>query len=96
MSTVINNESSHRFELEESGHLAVASYRRDGNIVTIPHVESAMALRGKGTAGRLMEGTVALARTEGFKIRPTCPYAIAWFQRHPEATDVLVGATEKS
>ena len=48
-----------------------------------------MALRGKGTAGRLMEGIAALARAQGYKIVPTCPYAVAWFKRHPEAKDVL-------
>jgi uncharacterized protein len=89
MSTVTDNETARRFELEEDGHLAYASYRRSGNAVSIPHVESAMELRGKGSAGRLMEGIAALARENGFKVVPTCPYAVAWFRRHPEAADVL-------
>ena len=48
-----------------------------------------MALRGKGTAGRLMDGIAALARVQNYKIVPTCPYAVAWFKRHPDAKDVL-------
>jgi hypothetical protein len=39
-----------------------------------------------------MEGIAALARAQGFKIVPTCPYAVAWFRRHPEASDVLGAA----
>jgi uncharacterized protein len=89
MSTVTDNETARRFELDEEGHTAFATYRRAANIVTIPHVEAPEPLRGKGTAGRLMEGIAALGRANGFKIVPTCPYAVAWFRRHPEAADVL-------
>jgi hypothetical protein len=89
MSTVNDNEAARRFELEEEGHTAFATYRRADDIVTIPHVEAPIELRGKGTAARLMEGIAILARANGFKIVPTCPYAVAWFRRHPEAADVL-------
>ncbi len=89
MSNVIDNEAARRFDLEENGHTAFATYRRAGDIVTIPHVEAPMELRGKGTASRLMEGIVGLARADGFKIVPSCPYAVAWFQRHPETADIL-------
>ena len=82
-------DTGRSFELEEGGYSAFATYRRAGDVVTVPHVEAAPALRGKGTAGRLMEGIAALARAQGFKIVPTCPYAVAWFRRHPEAKDVL-------
>ena len=87
--SVADNPTRHRFELSENGETAFATYRRSGDIFTIPHVEAPPALRGKGTAGRLMEGITALARAQGYKIVPTCPYAIAWFKRHPDAKDVL-------
>ena len=87
--TVTDNTSLHRFELEENGLVAYASYRRSGPHVVIPHVESPPALRGKGTAARLMEGIVERARAEGFKVTPTCSYAFAWFRRHADAADVL-------
>lgn len=86
---VVNNETRGRFELEEQGEMAFATYRRNGDVFTIPHVEAALALRGKGTAARLMEGIAAMAREQNYKIRPTCTYAIAWFRRHPEASDLL-------
>jgi predicted GNAT family acetyltransferase len=86
---VVENEAKSRFELEESGELAFANYRRSGDIFTIPHVEAAMPLRGKGAAGRLMEGIAAIAREQHYKIRPTCLYAVAWFRRHPEQNDLI-------
>lgn len=89
MSEVTDNVEGGRFELVEEGHTAFATYRRYGALVVIPHVEAPLALRGKGTAGRLMEGIVALARRSGFKIEPVCQYAEAWFRRHPDTRDIL-------
>lgn len=88
--TVKDNPSRGRFELEEKGLIAFAEYHRAGRNVVIPHVEAPPPLRGTGTAARLMAGIVDLARSEGFKITPTCSYARLWFRRHTEAADVLV------
>jgi predicted GNAT family acetyltransferase len=84
-----DNETLHRFELVEQGLTAFANYRRVDGHVTIPHVEAPLALRGKGTASRLMQAIVDEARAKKFKMLPTCPYARVWFQRHAEAADVL-------
>lgn len=89
MPAVTDNVEQTRFELVEDGQTAFATYRRYGALVVIPHVESPPALRGKGTAGRLMEGIVALARQNNFKIEPVCSYAATWLQRHPESRDVV-------
>jgi predicted GNAT family acetyltransferase len=89
MSIVRDNAAMSRFEIDENGLVGFATYRRSGDTVTIPHVESPPELRGKGTAGRLMEGITILARERGLKIVPRCPYAAAWFRRHPDASDVL-------
>jgi predicted GNAT family acetyltransferase len=88
MNAIRDDTARSRFELEEEGALSFATYRRQGDVYVIPHVEAAPKLRGKGTAGRLMQGIADLARTKGFKIAPTCPYAVAWFRRHPERSDV--------
>jgi predicted GNAT family acetyltransferase len=86
---VIDNAAKSRFELVEDGQTAFADYRREGGVLVIPHVESPHALRGKGTAGRLMEGVAAHARAEGARITPICSYAAAWLQRHPEHSDLV-------
>ena len=87
--TVTDNALRHRFELEENGETAFATYHRDGQHIVIPHVEAPLALRGTGTASRLMEGIVELARSQKLRITPTCSYARIWFARHKDAADVL-------
>jgi predicted GNAT family acetyltransferase len=86
---VTDNTARSRFELVEQGETAFANYRRQGDVVIIPHVEAPMKLRGKGTAERLMAGIVEHARAEHFRITPWCSYAAAWFRRHPENVDLL-------
>ena len=86
---VTDNRQRSRFELVEDGQTAFANYRLHDGLFVIPHVESPPALRGKGTADRLMRGIVEKARAAGFKIEAWCSYAVAWFRRHPDAKDVL-------
>jgi len=86
---VTDNTAQSRFELTEEGSTAFANYRLSGDVLTIPYVESPPALRGKGTAGRLMEGLAAQARARKLKVVPVCGYAVSWFQRHPEYSDLL-------
>jgi predicted GNAT family acetyltransferase len=86
---VTNNPARSRYELAEAEGTAFANYRREGDVLTIPYVESPPELRGKGAAGRLMEGVVAHARAENLKIVPICGYAVSWFRRHPEHNDLL-------
>ena len=90
---VVDNAARQRFELAVQGQIAIADYRRierDGvAVLVIPHVETPPALRGGGVAGRLMAGIAAIARARAEKIVPSCPYAAAWFRRHPEEMDLV-------
>lgn len=86
---ITDNAAERRFELVEEGHTAFADYIPRGDVLVIPYVESPVPLRGKGTAARLLEGVAEKARAEGFKLAPTCSYAVAWFRRHPQWNDVL-------
>jgi predicted GNAT family acetyltransferase len=90
MSNVIDNPVRSRFELVEDGMTAFANYHRNGAEVIVSHVEAPPPLRGKGTAARLMDGIVTIARDKGLKIVPLCSYATLWFRRHPDRSDVLV------
>ena len=77
-------------QLGAQGHgVTFADYYDRGATRVIPHVEAPMALRGSGSAGRLMHAVAEHARSEGIKIVPTCGYAVAWFRRHRDAADVL-------
>ncbi|WAC20636.1 GNAT family N-acetyltransferase [Luteolibacter sp. SL250] len=89
MSQITDNTEKRRFELVEDGKLAFADYHQAAGVLVLPHVEADPALRGKGAAGRLMDGVLDIARDRGLKVRPVCSYAVAFIQRHPEYHDLL-------
>ncbi len=89
MADITDNPTRNRFELIEDGKLAFAEYRLTGEVLSLPHVEADPALRGRGTAGRLMVGVLESARKRGLKVHPICSYAAAFIQRHPEYRDLL-------
>ena len=86
---MIENRQLQRFELTENGLIVFADYRIRDGLYLLPHVEADPALRGTGAADRLMQAIVAHARTEKLTLMPRCSYARAWFDRHPDAADVL-------
>lgn len=90
MTTAVrDNPTRQRLELEEQGQLAFATYRRQGDVLYIPHVEAAPALRGTGAAGRLMQGVMEFARAERVRVVPICGYASSWLRRHREFQDLM-------
>lgn len=89
MTAVVDHPERGRFELEEQGLVAIADYRLAGGRLMIDHVEAPLALRGTGTAGRLMTGVLEEARRRGLKVVPICSYAAAYIRRHPEHQDLL-------
>ena len=86
---VIDNAELGRFELAVDGQTVFADYNRQVGRLTITYVYAPPALRGSGAAGRLMRGALELARAEGVKVTPVCPYARVWMARHPEFGDLL-------
>ncbi len=89
MTQVRDNPAQSRFELEEQGLTAFADYTRSGDVLILPHVEAPMALRGQGTAGRLMQGLLDLVRERGLKVVPSCSYAATFIRRHKQYADLL-------
>lgn len=67
--------------------------------VTFPLVEPGVAeidhtfvdesLRGQGIAGQLLARAVTSISASGYLARPTCSYAVKWFEKHPERADLL-------
>jgi predicted GNAT family acetyltransferase len=84
-----DNPARSRYELKEDGHVAFADYRIEGAHMYIDWVESPPALRGAGTAGRLMQALTDDVRARGLKVTPICGYAAAWLRRHPATHDLL-------
>lgn len=86
---IVNNTAASRYELEEQGHTAYADYQLDGGTLRLDYVYAPPELRGKGTAGRLMEGILAEAREQGLRILPICGYAASWLKRHASVADII-------
>ncbi len=72
--------------------LAEVTFPTIGGITTIDHTYVSDSLRGQGIASQLVKLAADKILADGGKIGATCPYAIAWFQRHPEYPVVCSGA----
>ena len=70
------------FELDEGGATAFARVRIVDGDMWIDHVEVPTALRGAGTAGRLMQALVKEAQARHLRPVPVCSYAAAWLRRN--------------
>jgi uncharacterized protein len=89
MSELRNNSDASRYEMDEQGQTSWADYRLQGERLYIDHVESPVALRGTGAAGRLMKALAQDAKDRGLKITPICGYAAAWLRRSPDYRDLV-------
>ena len=86
---VVDDDTGHCYELRLNGEcVGSATYRVRHGVMTIPHVQTAPAHRGKDFAARLMAGVVADARARQLRVQPTCSYAAAYMRRHPESHDL--------
>ena len=89
MGDVRDNVERSRYELEVSGEIAVADYRRQGDTLLITHTHTPPALRGQGIAARLVAGMLTDVRARGLKITPLCSYVVDYFERNPDQQDLL-------
>jgi predicted GNAT family acetyltransferase len=86
---VHDDPSRHRFELDLDGQTAFANYRRAGDVLTISHTEVPPALNGRGYGSALVKGVLDIARAQGLKVVPACPFVRSYVERHSEYADLL-------
>jgi predicted GNAT family acetyltransferase len=86
---VRDNPEQQRFELATPAGLAVAEYRREGNVLTIFHTEVPPALRGQGIGEKLVRGVLDEMRQQGLKVVPRCWFVREFLAGHPEYRDVM-------
>ena len=70
------------------GEAELTFVRADPNVFIADHTLTPVALRHRRIATQLVERLVADARREGFSIRPTCPFVVDLFDRHPDWSDL--------
>jgi predicted GNAT family acetyltransferase len=86
---VLDNAADSRYEMKLEGGTAFIDYTVSGNVRTLTHAEVPGALRGGGVGARLTGGALQLARSQGIKVVPRCPYIVTFMQGHPEFNDLL-------
>jgi predicted GNAT family acetyltransferase len=86
---VLDNATDSRYEMKLAAGTAFIDYTVSGNVRTLTHAEVPPALRGGGVAARLTGGALELARSQGVKVIPRCPYVVTFIERHPEYQDLL-------
>ena len=84
---------------KETGRIALYRHGESVAYVTFPLAEPKVAeinhtfvsdeLRGQGVAAKLLQAAADTIRSAGWKARPTCSYAVSWFDKHPEYADIL-------
>ena len=85
---VRDNTKLHRFELDTDGHIAFSEYKRGNGVLTIMHTEVPKELGGRGVGSTLIGGVLDTVRAQGLKVKPLCPFAKAYVERHPEYADL--------
>jgi predicted GNAT family acetyltransferase len=50
----------------------------------LEHTEVPAAVRGHGLADALIRAALAYARSEGYAVMATCPFAQRWLAAHPD------------
>jgi uncharacterized protein len=89
MTRVRDNKAQRRFELDVEGAVAFANYRLTPSAVIITHTETPRALRGRGIASQLVEGALALIRSDGRKVIAGCSFVADYLQKHGEYGDMV-------
>lgn len=86
---VRDNTKLHRFELDTDGHIAFSEYKRGEGLLTIMHTEVPKELEGRGIGSALIQGVLDTARAQGLKVKPLCPFASSYIERHPDYADLM-------
>jgi hypothetical protein len=89
MTGVRDNKAQRRFELDVEGAVAFANYRLTPSAVIITHTETPPALRGRGIASQLVEGALALIRSDERKVIAGCSFVADYLQKHGEYGDMV-------
>jgi uncharacterized protein len=87
---VRDNGAAQRYEMEVAGKCAFITYRRARGIVTLLHAEVPQELYGQGIGSQLVRGALELARAQGCKVIPRCPFVASYVKKHAEFQDLLV------
>ena len=88
--TVVHHPDDDRFDLMLDGRrVGWIDTRPAGASLILAHTEVEDGHEGEGLGGTLVRGALEQIRDQGRTVIPTCPFAAAWIQRHPEWAEVV-------
>ena len=64
-------------------------------VVCIDHTFVDDTLRGQGIASELMKRAAELIRGNGYKAKASCTYALNWFEKHGEYSDIYISPSKE-
>lgn len=78
-------ENERIYAIDGQGNMiAEITFPTNRGVSNINHTFVDNSLRGQGIAGKLVKLAADKILSDGNMIAATCPYAVVWFQRHPE------------
>jgi predicted GNAT family acetyltransferase len=83
-STLRNNKSRNRFELEIDDHVAFVDYAMSSGSITLLHTEVPKELGGRGVGSILAKAVLENIRSHGLKVEPRCEFLAGYIKKHPE------------
>lgn len=86
---ITHDEAAGRYSLHLEGGVAVADYRRQGDVILLTHTLVPPPLQGRGAASRLIKAVLDDVRAQGLKVVPLCSFVADYIDRHPEERDLL-------
>lgn len=85
------NAPENRFEAHADGKVVgTLVYEMDDDVMALVSTEVDPDYGGRGIGGALVQFAFEEARESGdTRIRPVCPFAVAWARKHPEYADLV-------
>lgn len=87
---ITDDDERSRLEVRVGDELAGwLAYHHAGEIFIVEHTEVDRAHEGEGLGGLLVRRALEVARARGMSVVATCPFAVSYFDRHPELDEFL-------
>ncbi len=88
---VADHPDATRYELTvDDEPIGFVTYRLEPGVIAFLHAEVNPAHERQGWGSRLVAGALDDARERGLKVRPVCPFVVAYMARHTDYSDLLV------
>jgi len=89
-STLRNNKSKSRFELEIDDYVAFVDYAMpSAGSITLLHTEVPKELGGRGVGSILAKAVLENVRSHGLKVEPRCEFMAGYIKKHPEFSSLV-------